>query len=104
MRRVIFILSMLVLSQTSVAEDMASMEGGKFVLKHVSEHGDDFIKDIAKFESKIDDVGNFTTDIMLSSGKKPECKSWKQSTFNTPKQSGKETTGNAGLLRANPSQ
>jgi hypothetical protein len=73
--------------QTTVSADMASMwtkmEGGKFLLKHVSERGDEFIKNIAKFEAKIDDVGNFTADILLKSGKKLECKSWKQKTFNT---------------------
>lgn len=74
-----------------VIDEMSQMwkkfHGGKFILKNLEGKSDEFLAAIESFESKVDDVLDFTADIRLQAsplfpnGGFLEYKSWKVSSF-----------------------
>jgi hypothetical protein len=51
------------------------------VFESIEKRGDEFVKQISSFEAKIIDEANYTSDILLKSGKRMEYKSWKKGSF-----------------------
>jgi hypothetical protein len=51
--------------------------------EHLNRQSDEFIAGISKFEARVDDVSNYTADILLTNGRKLEYKSWKKNSFSS---------------------
>ncbi|GHV18285.1 hypothetical protein FACS1894169_14770 [Bacteroidia bacterium] len=66
-----------------MAQTWRKFHGEKFMFDNMKNRGDDFVRQIQKFEAVFDDGTNYAADILLKTGKRLEYKSWKKVTFGT---------------------
>jgi hypothetical protein len=64
-----------------MAQTWRKFHGEKFMFDNMKNRGDDFVRQIQKFEAVFDDGTNYAADILLKTGKRLEYKSWKKSSF-----------------------